>query len=59
MSAERRLHDVPLDDAHWDWSGPPRARTEHLGRPCIALETPIAPVPDLILGAVRARLEDA
>ena len=49
MSADRRLLDVPLDDAHWDWGDARPRHTEHLGRACLALETPIATVPGLTL----------
>ncbi len=49
MSADPRLHDVPLDDEHWHWGDARPRRTEHLGRACLALETPIATVSGLTL----------
>jgi hypothetical protein len=49
MSADPRVREVPLDDAHWDWGDAAPVHTEHLGRPCIALETPIATVAGVAL----------
>jgi len=43
------LVDVPLDGAHWDWGEAPPTHVDHLGRACIALETPIATVAGLEL----------
>jgi hypothetical protein len=43
------LHDVPLDDARWNWGEAHPVATEHLGRSCIALETPIATVGEVEL----------
>jgi hypothetical protein len=39
MSADDRLLDVPLDDPRWDWAGTRATAAEHLGRPCLRLET--------------------
>ena len=49
MSGDQRLHEVPLDDAHWNWGGTRPTHADHLGRPCITLETPIATVADVAL----------
>jgi len=43
------LRDVPLDDDRWDWGDARPVATEHLGRPCISLETPLATVAGLEL----------
>ena len=43
------LHDVPLDDDRWDWGEARPVATEHRGRSCISLETPIATVAGLEL----------
>src|SRR4051794_1584268 len=49
MSGDPHLHDVPLDDAHWDWGCDRPTPTTHLGRACIAVETPIATVAGVAL----------
>jgi hypothetical protein len=43
------LRELPLDDGRWDWDGTPPSFGEHLGRPCVELESPIATVAGLEL----------